>query len=64
MPHGLFMPPRAYFAHVAHRLKELVKAMRDKQAECPAGRSQRLFQFGDLRDVIAGHFECDGVAGD
>lgn len=28
-------PPRAYFAHAAHRLKELIKAIRDKQADCP-----------------------------
>lgn len=28
-------PPRAYYAHAAHRLKELIKAIRDKQADCP-----------------------------
>lgn len=28
-------PPRAYFAHAAHRLKELIKAIREKQADCP-----------------------------
>ena len=28
-------PPRAYFAHAAHRLKELIKAIRDKQPDCP-----------------------------
>ncbi|MET3116500.1 hypothetical protein AAKU64_000706 [Undibacterium sp. GrIS 1.8] len=28
-------PPRAYFAHAAHRLKELIKSIRDKQADCP-----------------------------
>lgn len=28
-------PPRTYFAHAAHRLKELIKAIRDKQADCP-----------------------------
>jgi pimeloyl-ACP methyl ester carboxylesterase len=28
-------PPRAYFAHAAHRLKELIKAIRDKQVDCP-----------------------------
>jgi len=28
-------PPRAYFAHAAHRLKELIKAIRAKQADCP-----------------------------
>lgn len=28
-------PPRAYFAHAAHRIKELIKAIRDKQADCP-----------------------------
>lgn len=28
-------PPRAYFVHAAHRLKELIKAIRDKQRDCP-----------------------------
>jgi len=28
-------PPRAYFAHAAHRLKELIKAIRAKQDDCP-----------------------------
>lgn len=28
-------PPRAYFVHAAHRLKELIKAIRSKQADCP-----------------------------
>ncbi len=28
-------PPRAYYAHAAHRLKELIKAIRAKQADCP-----------------------------
>jgi pimeloyl-ACP methyl ester carboxylesterase len=28
-------PPRAYFAHAAHRLKELIRAIRDKQTDCP-----------------------------
>lgn len=28
-------PPRAYFALAAHRLKELIKAIRDKQSDCP-----------------------------
>jgi pimeloyl-ACP methyl ester carboxylesterase len=28
-------PPRAYYAHAAHRLKELIKAIRDKQSDCP-----------------------------
>ena len=28
-------PPRAYYAHAAHRLKELIKAIRAKQKDCP-----------------------------
>lgn len=28
-------PPRAYYAHAAHRLKELIKAIRTKQPDCP-----------------------------
>lgn len=28
-------PPRAYFAHAAHRLKELIKAIRKAQPDCP-----------------------------
>lgn len=28
-------PPRAYYAHAAHRLKELIKAIRAKQPDCP-----------------------------
>ncbi len=28
-------PPRAYYAHASHRLKELIKAIRKKQADCP-----------------------------
>jgi pimeloyl-ACP methyl ester carboxylesterase len=28
-------PPRAYFVHAAHRLTELIKAIRSKQADCP-----------------------------
>lgn len=28
-------PPRSYFAHAAHRLKELIKAIRAKQHDCP-----------------------------
>lgn len=28
-------PPRAYFAHAADRLRELIKAIRAKQADCP-----------------------------
>jgi pimeloyl-ACP methyl ester carboxylesterase len=28
-------PPRAYFAHAAHRLKELIKTIRSKQPDCP-----------------------------
>lgn len=28
-------PARAYYAHAAHRLKELIKAIRSKQADCP-----------------------------
>ncbi|AMM25083.1 hypothetical protein AX767_12450 [Variovorax sp. PAMC 28711] len=28
-------PPRTYYAHAAHRLKELIKAIRHKQPDCP-----------------------------
>lgn len=28
-------PPRTYYAHAAHRLKELIKAIRKKQPDCP-----------------------------
>lgn len=28
-------PPRAYYAHASHRLKELIKAIRSKQPDCP-----------------------------
>ncbi|BEP56972.1 hypothetical protein GmRootV118_42160 [Variovorax sp. V118] len=28
-------PPRTYYAHAAHRLKELIKAIRRKQPDCP-----------------------------
>ncbi len=28
-------PPRTYYAHAAHRLKNLIKAIRHKQSDCP-----------------------------
>lgn len=28
-------PPRAYYAHAAHRLKELIRLIREKQPDCP-----------------------------